>query len=111
MTAKDLLELRRDLDEDRIDLYDAFEILLNAVDYLYDGDVHSDFGIVLKDHFRSELVAIQKANCDPECATDEDVILEAMRIYLKDKTKTKKSPTEKKSMSRTLPPVILLASA
>jgi len=111
MTVKDLLELRRDLDGDRIDLYDAFDILLNAVDYLYDGDVHSDFGIVLKDHFRSELAAIEKANDNSECEFDEDVILGAMRIYLKDNNKTKKSPTEKKPLSRTLPPAILLASA
>ena len=111
MTAKDLLELRKDLDGDRIDLYDAFDILLDIVDHLYDGDARSNFGTVLKDHFRSELVAIQKANCDPNCKSDEDVILEAMRIYLKDNNKTKKSPTEKKSLSRTLPPAILLASA
>jgi len=60
MEVEDLLELRRDLDGDRIDLYDAFDILLNAVDYLYDGDPFSNFGTVLKDHFKSELVAIQK---------------------------------------------------
>lgn len=111
MEVEELLELRRGLDRNQIDLYDAFDILLGAVDYLYDGDPFSDFETVLRDHFRSELAAIQKANNDPECATDEDLILEAMRIYLKDKSKVKKSPTEKKSTSRTLPPIILLASA
>ena len=35
MTAKDLLELRKDLDGDRIDLYDAFDILLDIVDRLW----------------------------------------------------------------------------
>ena len=111
MEVEEILELRKDLDVDRIDLYDAFDILLDAVDYLYDGDPFSKFGITLSNHFRSELAAIEKANDNPECATDEDVILEAMRIYLKDKDKTKKSPIKEKSTSRTLPPVILLASA
>lgn len=58
MEVEELLELRRDLDRNRIDLYDAFDILLDAVDHLYDGDPFSIFGTVLKDHFRSELVAI-----------------------------------------------------
>ena len=113
MEVKELLKLRRDLDRDRIDLYDAFDILLDIVDRLYNGDPFSNFGTALTDHFRSELVAIQKANDNPKCEFNEDVILEAMRIYLKDKdkAKTKKSPTERKSLSRTLPPVILLASA
>jgi len=111
MEIEYLLELRRDMDRDRIDLYDAFDILLGAMDYLYNGDPFSNFGITLMDHFKSELVAIKKADDNPECATDEDVILEAMRIYLKDKDKTKKSPIKEKSASRTLPPVILLASA
>jgi hypothetical protein len=111
MTAEDLLALRRDLDQNRIDLYNAFDALLNVVDRLYDGNPCSNFGTVLKDHFKSELTALQVANRNPKCKSNEDLILEAMGIYLKDKDKTKKSPTEGKSLSSALPPVILLASA